>query len=358
MAILAVKIENEASVLMNEFYDYNGWCYALSRSRTDTGNQCIQLEDFYECSLQTQWIDHIPVIFVADQQIIGWYTKACIYEKLQIVSTFLEGNIKAAIGDAILLPASSRKTYNQFNFGDKFYEVIEDDDSRYEQLETILSSNAKGLPIRYSQVESLYKGDNIRLIGIKHGKNLKEAKKAQEAYCIQQCGVIAQAVMADACKDIRELKTMYQYADQALVYNRQSVDGWYYKAMACEQLGMNKEGLKAIEKAISQEEDGDDLICQKGHLLFALGQYDQAISCYEEAYNISGEQGYLLYLGRAWSTKGNMDQAYKAYSRIENKQLLEDSGINLKDMEKRWPFVLARGFSFKDLFSKKRDKKE
>ena len=48
MAILVVRIEDVSTLLMNEFFDYNGRCYALTRSRKENTDVCINLEDFYE----------------------------------------------------------------------------------------------------------------------------------------------------------------------------------------------------------------------------------------------------------------------------------------------------------------------
>lgn len=46
MAILVVRIEDVSTLLMNEFFDYNGRCYALTRSRKENTDVCINLEDF------------------------------------------------------------------------------------------------------------------------------------------------------------------------------------------------------------------------------------------------------------------------------------------------------------------------
>ena len=48
MAILAVKIDNLATLRMNEFFDYAGHCWALSRSRDGEDAVGAELEDFYE----------------------------------------------------------------------------------------------------------------------------------------------------------------------------------------------------------------------------------------------------------------------------------------------------------------------
>lgn len=353
MPVLAVKIENEASLLMNEFFDYHGFCYAVSKSRLEGGSECIALEDFYECTVQSTVIKNIPVIFVADGKIAGWYKKAEIYRSLQRIAVFLEGNICAPIAEVCLLPKSERISGFAFDFKEKLYEVVETGDERLKQILTMLEKPVKTLDISYARSVSFYFGDRLRLTAARYKNNTKQAKAAQLNACIEQCAKTALRVMNDECKDIRELKTMYDYAKQALVYDRNSTDGWYYMAMACEQLGFVKEGLKAIEKALSAEADGDDLMVLKGHLLYALKKYDEAAACYREAIEICPEDGYRMCLGQAYLAAGNMDAAYKAYKNVSDKSVLEAAGVNLKAMEKRWPFVAMRGFSLKELFKQK-----
>lgn len=352
MAILAVKVENEASLLLNEFFDYNGFCYAVSCSRMKRSEECISLEDFYECTVRSKWIENIPVIFVLDGAIIGWYKKAKIYRELQRISVFLEGNIKAGISDACLLSRSERIGSIEFDFKEKFYEVIESGDERLGFLEILTERPVKGLSISFARSDSFYSGDRLRLTAQKYRGAPEAAKKQQLAYCLEKCAETAEHIMSDRCRDIRELKTMYDYAKQAVVYNRGSADAWYYAAMACEQLGFVKEGLKAIEKALEIEADGDDLLVLKGHLLYALEKYSEAAACYQEAIEINPDDSYFLCLGQARIAQGNVDSAYKAFKKISDKEMLKECGINLKDMEKRWPFVAVRGFSLKELFKK------
>ena len=54
MAILVVRIEDDSTLLMNEFFDYNGVCYGLTRSREKNDEICINLEDFYEGTVQSE----------------------------------------------------------------------------------------------------------------------------------------------------------------------------------------------------------------------------------------------------------------------------------------------------------------
>ena len=67
MAILVVRIEDASTLLMNEFFDYNGRCYALTRSRKENTDVCINLEDFYEGTVQSESLEDIPVVFVKAQ---------------------------------------------------------------------------------------------------------------------------------------------------------------------------------------------------------------------------------------------------------------------------------------------------
>lgn len=358
MPVLAVKIENEASLLMNEFFDYNGSCFAISRSRLAGAEACIALEDFYECTVQTEVLKDIPVVFVADGKIAGWYKRAAIYRRLQRISVFLEGNICAKVTDVCLLPKAGRIGGTEFNFKEKLYEVIESGDVRFESLMEMMANAAVSLNIAYTKADSFFSGDRLRLTGAQYKNDMKRAASAKAAYCIERCSETARRVMGDGCSDIRELKTMYDYAKQALIYDRKSVDALYYLAMACEQLGFIKEGIKAIEKALEKEPDGDDLLVLKGHILYALEKYDEAEGCYKEALEICPDDGYRMCLGNVQFVSGNVDAAYKTYKSVEDKSLLDMAGINLKAMEKRWPFVAVRGFSLKDFFKSRRNKEE
>lgn len=353
MAILAVKIEHEASLLMNEFFDYNGVCCAISCSREERREECINLEDFYECTIRSSRIEDVPVVFLSKDQVIGWYEKAEVCRSRRHISMFLEGNITAPACAAKLLPKADRISGISFNFQNKFYEVIESGDERLDQIRQMMNATKKFIPIRFSQVDSFYSADRLRLIGQKYRKNKEEAFGQMYDYCIEQCAETAQRVMSDLCTDIRELKTMYAYVKQALVYNRTSVEGWYYLAMVCDQLGFVKEGLKAIEKAVQAEPDGDDLYVLKGHLLYASQKYEAAAQCYQEAIEMNPDDQYLICLAQTRAAQGNMDAAYKIYKKVSDSNLLDEKGIRLKDMERRWPFAAAiRGFSLKDLFKK------
>lgn len=65
MAILVVRIEDDSTLLMNEFFDYNGVCYGLTRSREKNDEICINLEDFYEGTVQSECLTDVPVFFCA-----------------------------------------------------------------------------------------------------------------------------------------------------------------------------------------------------------------------------------------------------------------------------------------------------
>ena len=63
MAILVVRIEDDSTLLMNEFFDYNGVCYGLTRSREKNDEICINLEDFYEGTVQSECLTDVPVSY-------------------------------------------------------------------------------------------------------------------------------------------------------------------------------------------------------------------------------------------------------------------------------------------------------
>ena len=62
MAILLVNIDNPATMALNEFYDYNGHCYALSCSRDREDGVAITFNDFYESTVATSQMSKIPVV--------------------------------------------------------------------------------------------------------------------------------------------------------------------------------------------------------------------------------------------------------------------------------------------------------
>ena len=66
-AIMAVRIEDPSSLAMNEFFDYGGNCYAVSRSRMAGGTAdraAANMEDFFEGTVRTRQLDQIPVVFL------------------------------------------------------------------------------------------------------------------------------------------------------------------------------------------------------------------------------------------------------------------------------------------------------
>jgi len=357
MAIMVVNIEDDSTLMMNEFFDFNGCCYGISRSRHD--DDCIPayLEDFYECTVRTQWVEGFPVVFVENTEegadIIGWYHAAKIYRDIQRISLFLEGNIEAKSVDAVLLPKESRILFSAFHFREKGYEVVEIDDNRYHQLENIIDNyHGKTIPFRYDVVDYPLEKNKIRDAGRCQTRGKKLDFKRMSKYCITKCEMLARNIMEDACKDISEIKGLLEYANLAVLYDKASADGYYYQAMADEQLGFLKKGLKAIEKAISLEEASADLLAQKANLLVIQKRYKEAIHFYEEAYGLDGDEVYLVLTGKVYRLAGNVDMAYKTFQKVTDQDILESYGIHLKDMEKRWPFVAIRNFNLKNILKK------
>ena len=95
MAILAVKIDERATLRMNEFFDYSGFCWAVSRKRSEDGAEGADLEDFYEGTVRSSCIEDVPVIFIYENKIVGWYVTAEVYRYIRHPALFLEGNICA-----------------------------------------------------------------------------------------------------------------------------------------------------------------------------------------------------------------------------------------------------------------------
>ncbi|MBB5263896.1 hypothetical protein HNP82_001001 [Catenibacillus scindens] len=368
MAIMVVKIEDKSSLKMNEFFDYNGQCWALSRSRSQTLATGAMLEDFYECTVLTDWVEDIPVIFLCQDEaraafkICGWYRRAKIYRKVRHPSIFLEGNICARAVDAVMLKDGRWRSLlpcmpsGGSIFDGKLYYVIEDDVPGYEELEKLVGVSGESpvaledmAPVRYAFVPSYEDKGRIRreaaalLGGPKSRPTAKAMAQAQYVCCIRECEKYAGRLMNDQCQGISDLKTLKEYGRMASVFSPGQADGYYYEAMANEQLGFVKDGLKVIAKAIAIEPDGADLLALKANLLAAFGKFEEAARLYQESFDISGDESYLLMKGHTFSMMGNMEQAYKAYTQIKDRSILKEAGINLKDMEHRWPFGAIRG---------------
>lgn len=341
MAILVIKVEDVSTLLMNEFFDYDGWCYGLSRPRTQSGEPCIHLEDFYECTVRSEKIAGVPVVFAQEREgqfyIAGWYCEAEIRRNILRPSLFLEGNVRAAAKDVCLLLEKERQFQMQSQFGRRCYEVIEEDDSRYQPLVNFISNySGKNDFLRYDFVDILLDG------------------KARKNYniCVEHCERLAERLMNDSCRDIREIKELEAYAQMASVLDGKKADGYYYLAMAGHQLGKVKKGIKAIERALKLESEAADLMAMKGNLLLSLGYAETAADWYHQAWLSEGDEDYLLLEGRAWLFKGQMDRAIECFKKVSDKAMLQEAGINLKDMERRWPFINVRGFHLKNLFGK------
>ena len=361
MAILLVKVEEPATLPMNEFFDYDGVCWALSRSRYAGGTECIRLEDFYDSDVRAQEIAPVTVIFVCREQsagedgwimvgdgesedsrwqAAGWYRDAHIFRNLQLPSLFLEGNIRADARNVTLLPEEERFSiecrfrqssgFLNRHAEETFYEVVESMDSRYADLEQRISA---------------YQGPNAFLsCGQVQVRPESGVLRSYET-CIRRCEEIALALMSDQCADIREIREMQICAEKAASLRRNDADGHYYLAMACYHLGQNKKAAKAIGRALALEPDAADIMALKASILVSMGHTVQAAELFHAAWLEEGDEDYLIMEGRTYMNAGQMDKAHACFKNVEDEQLLEANGINLRDMEKRWPFMNLRGIS-------------
>lgn len=341
MAVLTIKIEDTSTLPMNEFFDYDGWCYGLTRSRTQSGDRCINLEDFYECTVRSEILTGVTVVFVEEREeqyyIAGWYRDAEVRRDIIRPSLFLEGNVRADARNVWLLPEKERQHLLHCQFGRKYYEVIEEDDSRYQPMvDWIQKYGGKNDFLRYDFVD-ISMDSRIR--------------KDYEA-CMERCAYLAEQMMSDGCRDIREIKELELCAQQASVLKGNAADGYYYLAMACHQLGKVKKGMKAVEKALKLEPEAADIMAMKANLLVSMGHSEAAAGLFRRAWLEDGDEDYLLLEGRTWMFTGKADKAMACFKQISNKDALLEVGINLKDMERRWPFINVRGFSLKKIFGK------
>lgn len=337
MAILLIRIEDTASLMLNEFFDYNGHVFALAGSREEEKREEFRMEEFYEATMDTDVLEDVPVFFVAGEGaatvVIGWYKKAKISRKIQNVSLFLEGNVEAAISDAVLLPEKDRKTKIQWQTPGQLYEVVEEEDMRFDLLKTLLQKEPEeNAVLRYAYTP------------VKLDPKLVK----QPDICLKYCSTLAQLLVQDQCQDISEIKLLEQYAKKVTEKKRKDPDGYYYHALACCHLGFFREGIRSVQKALELEPEAADLAALKGMLLFEKCYYEDSAACFRQAYEQSGEEEYLLMEGRVCSAAGWMDKAYECFAAIQNKELLDHAGIRLKEMEKRWSFANILSFRRKN----------
>lgn len=337
MAVLLVKIEDTASLALNEFFDFNGRCYAYAGSRAAGQREDFRMEEFYEATMYTDVMEQIPVFFVTGEgveaTVLGWYKKAKITRKSRNVSLFLEGNIEAVISDVVLLPEKNRTVKIDWQTPAQLYEIVEEEDMRYEKLQRLLKTDPeKNVFLRYAYAPA----------------KLEPKLVKQPDTCLQYCAKLAEVLLQDQCQDISEIKLLEQYAKKAMEKKRKDPDGYYYHALACCHLGFFKDGMKSIQKAIELEPEAADLKVLKGMLLVEKAYYKDSAACLHEAYEKSKEEEYLLLEGRVLSMAGHMDKAYECFAAIQDKTLLENAGIQLKEMEKRWSFANILSFRRKN----------
>ena len=336
MVIFLVKIENEESLALNEFFDYNGKCYALSKSREDAGGNLIKMDDFFEASVGTKELKDVMTVFTTVDDgratILGWYKESIVYSELIQPSLFLEGNIVANASDVVLLPAENRLSYTAWTEKQKGYEIVEIEDARFDDI--------------YSLVYD-YKGENAFVrYPFAEAKLIPSALKSKEA-CNEACEYYASNILNNTCKGIAEIKLLEAYGKKLTEMDSKSADGYYYMAMARCHLGFAKKGIKDIEKALKLEPDASDLIAQKGMLLCSMGHDLAAAECFDKAYEVSHDESYLLLEGVALIRGGELDTGCKKLKEIQDEELLIEAGIEIRNIEKKKPFSGLERFFLK-----------
>lgn len=343
MAILLVKISDERSLALNEFYDYCGCCYASTRSREKMDGKVIDMSSFYDAAINTKSLRDIPVVFVSNEEsasVFGWYKKAEIFSEMQTPSLFLQGNIKAYATDCLWIPKKGQSYKVKCFLKDQLYEVIEEEDQRFLFLKQLMGNYCgNNQMIRYHSAIPYTIPQAMQKIEI----------------CKTVCEKWANLVSAEECRDIRDIKTLEVYAKKMCEKDRKNPDGYYYLALACYQLGFIKEGLKQINKALQLERGASDLMALKGLLLVSKGHIDSAAECLHDAFMKSQYEGYLLLEGRAYMVGGKMDKAYECFSKIKDQNMLDESGIQMKAIEDKWSSLKYGYLKIKEMF-KKREK--
>lgn len=328
MVILLVRVENTESLPLNEFFDFNGKCYAISRPRDVQEENAIDFADFFEASVKTSKLEGSAVVFVeadgVDGRVLGWYKEAVISKKIIRPSLFLEGNIIASASDVVLLPKNSDKFSVSLSDSRKLYDVVEFEDERFDILYAMMDSySGDNAFMRYPYVEA-------NLIG--------SAIKSIEA-CNEACEYYASRILNNSCNSIQEIKLLEKYATKLTEMDSKSADGYYYLAMAQCQLGFAKKGMRAIEKALKLEPGASDILAQKGIILCSMGYNEAAADCFGEAYERSHNEQYLLLKGRAYLRADEIDKGYACLKAIEDSAILEEAGIRINEIERKWSFL-------------------
>ncbi len=343
MAYLLIKIEDTASLALNEFFDYNGRCYALAGSRSGDEGDSFRMEEFYEASRDTEELEDIPVFFAAGDDrepvILGWYRRAKISKKVKNLSLFLQGNVEADAQEAVLLPEENWTVRIRWQAPGQTHEVVEEEDMRYAILQKLLQKEPE---------------ENAFLRYAKAAVRLEPKLVSQPEKCLEYCGQLARVLLDNQCQDISEIKLLEQYAAKMKAKCPKNPDGYYYHALACCHLGFFRDGMKSIQKAIQLEPEAADLQALKGMLLAEKGYYQDSAACLHEAYEKNREEEYLLLEGRVFSFAGQMDRAYECFAVVQDQTLLADAGIHLQDMEKRWSFADLLSFRRKNRMRGKR----
>ena len=327
MAILAVKIDDPATLRMNEFFDYAGACWALSRNREADGMMGAELEDFYDGTVRSSQMEEVPVVFIYEDQVVGWYEKAMVYRYIRRPALFLEGNICAKVQDVRLLVKP--ETFSGLDFGkDKNYLVVESDDARYEEFVRLMK-RIKGTfePVEYSKVPVDTRSKRLMTKSkVRMGQKLTAQDKV--THLLQLCEGFAGEIMDDTCQGIGTVKALLELSQEATRYAASSVNAWYYLAMANYQLGFVKKGLKAIDRAIRLEPDADDLLVMKGNLMVSNGCLEEALKCYESAYKICPDDSYYVMAGMACKCMGNRIAEMQYYKKVKDSDILKEFGIS------------------------------
>jgi tetratricopeptide (TPR) repeat protein len=312
MALLAIKVEDSATLPLNEFYDYQGTCYALTRTRDSVSDICIELEDFYDGTVTDETLEHVDIVFVDGGRVIGWYRDAQVSRRILRPTLFLEGNVTAGSGHVWLLPEKMRQYELDIDFGSRLYSVIEETDPRYADLEGYLD---------------IYHGENIFQRAASVHVSIGREYKNDFDMCINQCIETAERVMKNECTGISEICMMAAYAQQAELFGSAQADPYYYEAMAQYQLGDTHRAMKAVNNALKLEPDGNGIKALKACILYSMGHGLEGAALMDEVWLEEGDEVYLLNEGRILLYSHHVAEAFECFARIGDDTIREELGI-------------------------------
>ena len=113
-----------------------------------------------------------------------------------------------------------------------------------------------------------------------------------------------------------------QHFQKVLSSDPDNADALYGLAVTQDRLGMIRESLATYQKALGISPDDADVLRERGITLFKQGQYAEAGRSLERAFGLDEKDlRTILYLGRTFEARSDVQKALGLYQRLEGKHL-------------------------------------